>query len=219
MTDEEKAAFQKLFEKHSGNATALAEALHRENLDYRRKNATLRTKLEEAGKKAAPDGAVVLTAEQGKAWEAYQKLGAPDDLRKTLETSADLQGRLAKADREKLIHQAAEAHGYKPSVLGRLIGELPIELKDAQKDGKTVKVAHVRDGDASKPLGEYAEASWAEFLPALKATAPAQGTQFPGSAGQGPASKPQSLVAQTLARNKAAAEAPNALKPAAPAAK
>ncbi|MFW6182844.1 MAG: hypothetical protein ACOC8X_03535, partial [Chloroflexota bacterium] len=53
----------------------------------------------------------------------------------------------------------------------RLAGDLTVELREEQVDGKAVKVPYVKadeEGDAT-PLADYAKEQWGDFLPALQA--------------------------------------------------
>lgn len=175
-----EAAFTKLLDKHSNDGIALARLLHGENHDLRQKNADLRGKV-------PTDGSVVLTGEQVKEWSAYQALGKPDDLRKTVREHPELAQKVAAFEREKEIADIAQkAGGYKPSVLQLLADrdKVAFEVKDEKgKDGKTTQVVMVKVGDKEpEPIDDYAATHWADLLPSLKpesgatAKAPARGT-------------------------------------------
>lgn len=181
-------SFERLKTKHQDDLSKLARMLHEDAWKARRRAQAAEAKL-------PPEGGVVLVGDDAKAWAAYQALGKAEDVKKALDESKGAQGELAKVQREKLIREAAEAHGFRPAVLGRLAGELPIELKTEEKDGKTVKTALVKDAGKDVPLPEYAEGTWADFMPSLRAEAQQQtGTLFvpQSSGGKAPKQDPAS---------------------------
>lgn len=211
-----KEQLKRLTEREGGADKAL-ERVVRENYKLRSERNTLREKI-----KAVPaEGAVILTAEQGKAWEEYQKLGKPEELVERVKSQGDAAKELATLKREKQVAEAAELLKLKPSAVLKLVGETPVELKDEQKDGKTQKVALVRDGDKTVGLEQWITDKWGEeFLQSARGETPKPpGTQWIPQNNGGKAAKGNDLVAQVKAKNKAAAEAPNPLMPAAPATK
>jgi len=207
MTQEELiAAVKALQAKNGTDAEGLAVKLYDENFQLREKNRTAKAEIEELKKKLPAENAVVLAAADAKIWAEYQKLGKPEDLGKAVSERADLSKQVSESKRKELVNAAAEAHGLRASVLSKLIGELPIEMKDEQRDGKAVKVAYVKDGAESKPLDKYAESAWADFVPALR-TEPAKGngTQFvnQSTGGKAPESDPvKSYFAKTYGEGK-----------------
>ncbi len=152
-------------------------------------NATYRQQLKDLKGKLPGEGAVVLDGEQAAAWQAYQALGKPDELKQ-------IQGDYTQLQRNQLFQEAAVAHGYKAAVLGQLPGmtEFTIEVKEQDKDGKKVKVAIAKTGDGQeRPLPELIDEKWADFKPALvEQTATPSGTPWPkqGVSGQGAATDP-----------------------------
>lgn len=143
-------------------------------------NADLRAENERLAEQVPPAGAVVLTGEDATAWPKFKALGlAPDKITEAIGQRDELQSKIAGRDREDVIRRAAEALGFKSSVLVKIAAAegLHIEFKDvAEKDadGKTVttSVAHVRkakdDKAALVPLAEFADAELADYLPALR---------------------------------------------------
>ena len=203
--------------KHDGDHGKAVELLLTENREYRAKNAKLKAALDEAKGKAAPDGAAVLTPDESKAWAAYQALGPAADIATALEAAKGLTAKLAASERRDLLAKAAEAHGFKPSVLTRLMSaDATVEIKESEKDGKPVKVAWVREGDEVRDLDAYAAANWPEFMPALRAEAQAgtqAGTQFVKQSSGGKAPKPDMVEAFIERQQKAAAARANPLIP------
>ena len=200
------AVLQGLLQKHGNDGARLAESLLRENHGYRRKLATAKTEIEETKKKAMPEGAVVLSADQAKAWDAYQKLGKAEDLQKALEELPKLKEQAATSARERLIAEAAKLTGFDSDVLSGLAGKLELEMKETQKDGKAVRIALVKDGGAEKPLEEYAAEKWAKFMPALKpGNGSSGGTPYVSQSSGGKAPKTD-MVDQFIDRERKRAE-------------
>jgi hypothetical protein len=176
------AAFSNLLAR-SSDAAALARQLFEENFRYR-------TELRDLQRQVPAQGAVVLTAEQAQAWTAYQQLGAPGDVQTAIQ-----QGKTLKRDLE--LRDVASAANYSIDVLRTLAGELAFEVRDEQKDGKSVKAVYVKADGKDIPVETYATQQWAAFLPALQPTPPAGqvgaphtgATNPPGTHGQTPPAK------------------------------
>jgi hypothetical protein len=173
------AAFQNLMARAGSDAAALARQLFDENYRYR-------DRIRELEKTAPAQGAVVLSADDAAKWQAYQTLGAPADVQKTIEAGKTLQ-------RDLELRDVAAAAGYSTDVLRTLAGDLAFEVRDEQKDNKPVKAVYVKVDGKDIPIETHATAQWAAFLPALKpvqagqAGAPAIGASNPvGSHGQTP---------------------------------
>lgn len=165
-------------------------------------NHDLRAKLREAeGRTAVPDGGKVLTAEESKAWEEYQAMGKPEEVKAKVEERDTLRQEVDQRKEQDRAAEAARLAGFKPTVLADLIQAkgLEMELKDTTvtEDGntKTVKVPHVRpkgqESTAFSPLQEYVQTNLADYLPALQANeAGGQGGASGGNGGPGPVVTP-----------------------------
>lgn len=218
------AAFQRLLDRYKNDAMALAEKLYGENYAHREQIRQLERNLTEAQGKAPAEGAVILAPADAAVWAAYQALGKPDELRQGLEERTQLQGKLTGMERETLLRSVADVVGYKPSVLanleriaraeGRTLG---FEVKEQTVDGKPVRVAYVKDGDAQTPLADYAQTHWADFMPALSAqsaqggSAPPAGVRYPAQHAGGGAGGKVDLVNEFLQKqetSRAAAKNP-----------
>lgn len=129
--------------------------------------------------KLPADGTVVLNADQAKLWETYQGLGKPEDVSKAIKERDEYQGELTTFRRNDVIKQAAEAHGYKPSALGKLpsLNGKQIEVREVEVEGQKAKRAFVKDGDKETGLTEFIQERDAEFLPALAADGGGTNTQ------------------------------------------
>ena len=185
--------------------------LRTDNAKLREQRRELRAEVEALKKQIPGEGAVVLTGADAAAWEAVKALPVkPGELAGVIEERDALKATIAQRDREKLHHDAAEALGWKPTVLTKLAATegLHIEMKEAEveeKDstGKTVKVKkpvpHVRPAADEKaalvPLASFAEEQLGDFLPALRAEAArgggtaanGSGVQYPEQRGRGTA--------------------------------
>lgn len=159
-------AYQKLLGKHNNDAGDLALKLFGENYDLRESNRDLRSKLPK-------DGTVQLSAEDAKAYQAYKDLGfEPDAIKAELAKVPELEKTAKELAQMENYREVAAIHGYKVPVLKKLMAEHPdaaFEFKTTKdKDGKETKVALIRTGDKELPFTEFAEKTFADFLPALK---------------------------------------------------
>lgn len=191
--DRVQRSLAKLLKRHDGDAASVATLLFTENKEYRDKLRATEATITELKGKVPAEGALVLTPDQAATWQAYQGLGKPEDLEK-------LKGELTTMQRRQLLSQAAGAHGYKEAVLGTLVGDLPLEIRDVEKDGKKQAAAFVKDDKGQETaLPEYAAANWADFLPSLAAVpTPPAGTPFPRQNTGGRPPQPKSIVQQEL---------------------
>lgn len=183
-----EATVQRLLDK-KGADQATADLL-KDNFKQREEIRERDARIKDLEGKVPGEGAVVLTAEQAKDWEAYQALGKPDAVKATVDKVATLETDIAKRDREKTQKEAADAAGFKPSVLAKLPGadELTYETREEEVDGEKRPVAYVTPkGDGAKPqkLTEYADENWKELLPALAVEAE-QPTRNSSSSGGAP---------------------------------
>lgn len=211
------AAFQRLLDRYKNDAMALAEKLFSENFTHRGQIRQLEQQLTEARGKAPAEGAVVLAPADAAVWAAYQALGKPGELKQGLEERTQLQGKLTGMERDTLLRSVADVVGYKPSVLANLERiarsegkTLGFEVKDQTVEGKPVRVAYVKDGDAQTPLADYAQTHWADFMPALVAQStqgggapPPTGVRYPAQHAGGGAGGKTDLVNDFLQKQEA----------------
>lgn len=150
-----------LIQRH-GSPDAALILLMQENFQLRDARRDLERRL-------PADGAVVLAGDDVKRWQTYQGLGAPDTIQTALAERDAAKGELTTLQRSKAIADAAQASGYKSSVLERLpkADTLQFTIKDENENGQTVRRAYVKDGDTEELLTTYAEREWKDFLPAL----------------------------------------------------
>jgi hypothetical protein len=166
------AAFNNLLGR-SSDAAALARQLFDENYQYRRKIETLQSQV-------PGQGAAVLTPEQAAAWQAYQQLGAPDQVQTTLQQAQTLK-------RDLELRSVSDTAKVSFDVLKTLAGNLAFEVRDEQVNGAEAKVVYVKDADGKDvPLDTYATQKWAAFLPALRPGAAAAAASAPSTGASNP---------------------------------
>ena len=158
-TTVDEQGLMRLLEKHAETLT--------DNHRLRDQRRALKQQLADATGKVPADGTRVLTADEAKAYDAYLALGKPDALKQAIDANGAASAELATLKRERTLAKAADAAGYKASVLTTLAGDLDIQVRPV-KDGKPLVVV-VKDGTETA-LADYAQAEWTDFLPALTAT-------------------------------------------------
>jgi hypothetical protein len=167
-------AAQGLVERSGGDALAAVVKLLDEAHDGREERRVLRVELD--GLKAKlPEGAVILTGDDAKAWPAYTALGKPDELAATVATGKTASEQLAAIDAQKTLDEAATLTGLKAKPLAGLLKahDRRVVVEDVTgEDGTVRRVALVKpltgEGE-SKPLADFAATDLADYLPALKA--------------------------------------------------
>lgn len=166
-----------------GSTEAALQALSRENYEYRDRHRQDKKRIDELEEEH--ENATILAGDDAKEWTAFQELKIKAaDVKTAIVKRDELQAKVDATDRATLHSQAAQAAGYKPTVLSKLLEteKLHLEFRDVSetKDGKTEtkKVPHVRLAADEKatlvPLTQHVEQHLKDFLPALKADA-AQG--------------------------------------------
>lgn len=156
-----------VLEQYGRDAIRLAEKLadvQSDNYRLRDERRTLKQQLTEAMGKVPADGMRVLSKDEAAAYDEYTKLGTAADIRAAIDTKTTAEQELSGLKREKALAKAADAAGFKSSVLTALAGDLDIQTK-AGKDGKSYAVV-VTDGTETA-LADYAAQAWGDFMPAL----------------------------------------------------
>lgn len=184
--------------------------LKSENAERRTTNAELEQKLKDS---EVPEGAVVLKKDEAAKWEEYKALGEPSEIKAKAQKADELQARVEKNEREKAIREAAEAAGYKPTVLTDLADAkgLQFEIRDEKgEDGETRKVAFVTpEGGKPESLTAYVEQNLADYLPALTVATeqrkgtnylPQQSSRTAGNGGYDPREEGRKMAEQKVAR-------------------
>lgn len=132
---------------------------------------------------------VVLTGDAVAAHKAYEALGKPDEIKTKLDAGDAASAEIAERKKAEAFADAADVHGYAPTVLERLMKQDGLEVVKVETtkddDGNETKTAIVRAGEKDAPvaLDQYATENWKEFLPALAADSgdsSGSGTNEPG---------------------------------------
>ena len=215
-----------------GTASAALAVVVGENYDLRDWRRNAESTIAELKKSKPKDGAVVLSADDAKAFAEFQALGLnPADVRSGLTERDTLKGQVAETTLKDLAHDAAKAAGY---TNGRVLFEqvksrgLALSMKDETVNGATVRVPYVTpsgEGQQAVRLGEYVDRELSDYIPALRAGAGAassngngragtgSGVPFPAQTGGGKAATGD-VAADFIARvNEAGKSAPNPLVP------
>lgn len=214
-----------------GQDNAVAQHWRRMSRKHQKREGNYRTQLRATQAEVARLRGQVLSDDDRAAFEAFKALGkTPAEITAALSASETSATELATLKRDAALRDVAEAAGANVRVLRDRAGDLAFEIRDEKRDDQNVKVVYVKDGDTAKPLREYAEAHWSDYLPVLfpantgqtgqqsttattaRETAPI--VPFPAQHGGGAATASDPLAAFLEAQNKAAAEAPNPLAPA-----
>lgn len=159
-----------VLEQYGRDALRLAEKLadvQSDNYRLREERRGLKQEVATLKERQPAEGTRVLSKEEADEYGAYVALGKPADVKKAIDANGEASAKLAKLERDAQLRTAADAAGYKPSVLSTLAGDLDIQVE--AKEGKPL-VYVVKDGEKIA-LADYAAKEWADFLPAL-----AQGT-------------------------------------------
>lgn len=127
---------------------------------------------------ALRDRITELEGKTGMTKEEKQELEKLREDAKKLEKFGDLDPEAARkaiefqqrTEKERQLTEAFEAAGLNGKAALRLDGiqSLETRVQTEQKDGKTVKIAQVKVGDAWQPLDQHVASEYADFLPVLK---------------------------------------------------
>lgn len=160
--------------RFNGDAQRMAERIAElldDNHSYREKNRQLKADLEAAQKLAPAEGSLVLSKEQAAAWEAYQKLGKPEELERAVTDGKATGAELAELRRKDALRAAAAAEGLNADALLALPNLPPITLEDVKDGEATVKRAFVTpEGGSKTALRDYGKQQHAALWPAVEAT-------------------------------------------------
>lgn len=189
-----EATVRKILGEKDANQ-AVGELL-KDNFKQREKIRDLERDLES---NRVPEGGLALTADEAKAWAAYQELGKPEELQSGLKERDDLKEKVELHERKERVAEAASAASLNPEVLLKLPGseKLRFEVKTEKVDGEDVPVAYVteaEDGATPQKLTDYVDETWPEFKPALQAEEQEEkggggGTSFPPQRSKGASTK------------------------------
>ena len=123
-------------------------------------------------RKAAPEGSVILDAEQAKRWQAWEALGKPEDVTKSLEQAKKDREFVVRTERRQQLNAVAEAAGWDVeafSDLDSLAGGLEWTVSEVKgSDGNSVKSVTVKVDGKDVDAQEFAKQRWGKFLPVLQ---------------------------------------------------
>ncbi len=133
----------------------------------------LRDKNRELKAKIPADGSVVLSGDDVARWSAYQAIGKPEDIRKTIKEHGDLTKLKADIDRTEEVKAVGKASGLDADKFVELAHGLTFDWVEEDvkgEDGKTakVKVPYIKDGENKVKVAEHPRIK--QFLPVLQAT-------------------------------------------------
>ena len=126
----------------------------------------------ELRRKAAPDGGIVLDAEQRKQWDAFVKLGKAEDVTKAVEQGRKDREFVEKAEKAEALSSVATAAGWDPETFASLNDMTPgleWRVQEIKKGEEKIQQAQVKVGDEWKDADAFAEEKWKKFLPVLQA--------------------------------------------------
>lgn len=160
-------------------------------------NKKYRDRLKEVEAAQPGEGAVVLTGDDAKRWEAVKAMGkTPEEITAELEKGTQAAAELAKREKRDNARKAAEAAGLNPDAYMALPGALDgtHEVRTETVDGKPVTRAYVKDAEGKEhPLSaDYVKGreDW-KYLAAAVEAKPAEQQSRPwleqkqGDAGSG----------------------------------
>lgn len=157
--------------QRAGNAENAANELWRDNYQLRAQRRDLRAEVKALKEKQPAEGTVVLTKEQAAEWEAYQKLGKPADIEKSITEGKTAQEAVAKQARVDAVAKAAKDVGFNPEVLTQLteMHKLTLSSQTVKVNDKDQVVHYVTpEGGQPTELKQYATANWPSFMPSLQ---------------------------------------------------
>lgn len=161
-----------LLAKNNNDALTVAGELYAQTYHLREDRRALQAEVKTLKEQQAPEGSVVLTADQAKAWSEYQGLGKPGEVQQRLTDAKQ-------AKKDAQVARIASSAGYSETVLKRLLGDAEITVEE--KDG--VQTYKVGTGSDAKTIQEMVEGDWQDFAPALNVNAKQAGKPVVGQDG------------------------------------
>lgn len=120
----------------------------------------------------APDGGLILDAEQAKRWQAWETLGKPEDVTKSLEQGKKDRAAVEAAEKRQTLSTVAEAAGWDAEAfadLDALAGGLEWTVSEVRgSDGNSVQSVTVKVDGKDLDAQEFAKQRWSKFLPVLQ---------------------------------------------------
>ncbi|MCB2129662.1 MAG: hypothetical protein KDE03_11425 [Rhodobacteraceae bacterium] len=165
-------AIEGLVSKHGSEIGAIQTLLD-ENLKYRDKLRDLKRDLEAAKAGAVPDGAVVLSGDDLKAYEALKALGDAKSIGEAIEAGKAAQTELGAYRRADKRAKAARVAKANPDILATLDRDgIEYDVEGDGDDAKAIIVTKDGETDVRTPFWEFVGATW----PALRTALAQDGT-------------------------------------------
>ena len=164
-------AYQNLLKKHNDDANAVALKLFGENFD-------LRGTIRDLKKSQPTEGAVILTAEEARKWNAFNELGKePKDIKASLDKLPNLETENQRLSKRDSLRDIA-ATGWDLELLEQQLEKYPtatvaVKKVKGEKDEETPTAFITVDGKESS-LEEFGKENFPKLLPVLKVSEPAQ---------------------------------------------
>lgn len=168
--------------RYSGDAVRMAGQIvdvETDNYKLQRKRDDLQRDLDAVKGRVPADDAVVLTAEDARAWEVYKALGKPDEVKASLATGQAAIAERNTFRRAQTLEDAAKAANLKPGVLKLLAKDADVQVREIdalKQDGTTEKqkvaVVVTRDAagkESDVPIRDYFKAQGEDVLQSLDA--------------------------------------------------
>lgn len=125
-------------------------------------------------RKQAPEGGVVLDAEQAKRWQSWEALGKPEEVTASLAQGKKDRAAVEQAEKRQTLSTVAEAAGWDADAfadLDAMAGGLEWTVKEVKgSDGNSVKSVTVKQDGKDVDAAEFAKQRWSKFLPVLAKT-------------------------------------------------
>lgn len=131
-------------------------------------------------RKQAPEGGIVLDAEERKAWDRYVKLGKVEDVEKSIEQGKKDRVVVEKQEKAAELGKIAKAASWDAETftsLNDMTPGLEWRVQSIKKGDESIEQAQVKVGDEWKDAETFAEERWKKFLPVLQASEPQETRQ------------------------------------------
>lgn len=172
-SDSPSARFERLLGKYHGDTRKVAEVLFRDNYKLRTSRGLLRTENDELRRQVPRKGAMNITPQEYKDFQAYRKLGTPKDVAAGLTRRNELEQEVTRTKKVATISKAARAVGFNATVLQELGSDLEyiVRTDDETGDEEAFVVSTSKENGATVkkeiPLDEYADKHWKIFKRSL----------------------------------------------------
>lgn len=158
-----------LLQRHNNDWAALAAELYSQTFQLREDRRAARAEVKSLKDQIPGEDVLILKGDAKTEYETYKAIGKPNEIQERLTAAATSQ-------RQAAVARMAARHGFKESVLDRLLGDNEVSV-EGQGDKEKFTVG-------GKPVDELLKSDWADFAPALQVERQT-GTKAAGQAGGG----------------------------------